>query len=388
MMATRLGSRAPMNHPRIEMIPAEPVDDAAALSRVYTPGVADDCRAIAGHPDTAWRLTTRGNSVAVASDGSAVLGLRDIGAQAALPVLEGKAALLKRFAGVDGWPLCLGVRDPEEMAHCIAAVTAGFGGICLEDIAAPRCFAVERHLQDVADVPVVHDDQHGTAIVVLAALQNALRLTGRSAESVKIVVTGAGAAGTAIVRLLTVWGVSKIAVYDVNGLLHPDRDDIGSHDDIDGHREWLAGNTQPDPGAVTVGEALADADVFIGVSGPGVIGAGDIAKMAERPVIFALANPDPEIDPEEARQHAAVVATGRSDEPNQINNVLAFPGLFRGLLDCRARELTVNAQFAAAQAIADTVSPTDLDTGNIVPSVFDEKLVPAVAAAVARACPA
>jgi len=368
------------------MLPSESVEDASALARVYTPGVADACRAIAGDPDAAWRLTTRGNSVAVVSDGSAVLGLGDIGAQAAQPVLEGKAALLKRFAGVDGWPLCVDVRDPEEMAHCIAAVAGGFGGICLEDIAAPRCFAVERHLQDALDIPVVHDDQHGTAIVVLAALQNALRLTGRSAESAKTVVVGAGAAGTAIVRLLTVWGVSKIAVYDVNGLLHPDRDDVGSHDDIDGHREWLAGNTQPDPGAVSVSEALADADVFIGVSGPGVIGAGDIAKMADRPVIFALANPDPEIDPEEAREHAAVVATGRSDEPNQINNVLAFPGLFRGLLDCRAHELTVAAQFAAARAIADTVSPADLHPELIVPSVFDEKLVPAVAAAVARSC--
>jgi malate dehydrogenase (oxaloacetate-decarboxylating) len=373
-----------MYQPRIEVRPAEAVEDAAALSRVYTPGVADDCRAIAGDPDAARRLTTRGNSVAVASDGSAVLGLGDIGPQAALPVLEGKAALLKRFAGVDGWPLCVDVRDPEEMAHCIAAVAAGFGGICLEDIAAPRCFAVERHLQDALDVPVVHDDQHGTAIVVLAALQNALRLTGKRAESARIVVVGAGAAGTAIVRLLTAWGVSRIAVYDVNGLLHPGRDDVGSRDDIDGHREWLAGNTQPDPGAAGVGEALAGADVFIGVSGPGVIAAGDIAKMADRPVIFALANPDPEIDPEEARQHAAVVATGRSDEPNQINNVLAFPGLFRGLLDRQARELTAAAQFAAAQAIADTVSPADLDTEHIVPSVFDERLVPAVAAAVAR----
>ena len=368
------------------MTPVEAVEDASALSRVYTPGVAGACRAIAADLDASWRLTTRGNSVAVASDGSAVLGLGDIGSHAALPVLEGKAALLKRFAGIDGWPLCLDVRDPAEMAHCIAAVAAGFGGVCLEDIAAPRCFAVERHLQETIDVPVIHDDQHGTAIVVLAALQNALRLTGKSAESARIVVVGAGAAGTAIVRLLKVWGVSRIAVYDINGLVHPGRDDVGGHADVGGHREWLAGNTQPDSGAATVGDALDGADVFIGVSGPGVIGAADIRKMADQPVIFALANPDPEVDPGQAREHATVVATGRSDEPNQINNVLAFPGLFRGLLDCRARELTVAARCAAARAIAGTVSPTDLDAEHIVPSVFDEKLVPAVAAAVAQEC--
>ena len=361
------------------MSPTEPVEDASALSRVYTPGVAEDCRAIADDPEAAWRLTTRGNSVAVVGDGSAVLGLGDIGPQAAQPILEGKAALFKRFAGIDAWPLCLTVRDPEQMAHCVAAVAAGFGGVCLEDIAAPRCFAVERHLQQALDVPVVHDDQHGTAVVVLAALENAFRLTGKTTESARIVISGAGAAGTAVVRLLQASGVSKIAIYDSKGPLHPGRDDIG------GNKEWLADNTQPDPGATKVGQALDGADVFIGLSGPGVIAAGDIQKMADQPVIFALANPDPEIDPEVARQHAAVVATGRSDEPNQINNVLAFPGLFRGLLDSRMRELTVAAQRAAAHAIASTVDGDDLSTDHIVPSVFDEKLVPAVAAAICDA---
>jgi malate dehydrogenase (oxaloacetate-decarboxylating) len=358
------------------MRPAEPVDDADALARVYTPGVAGDCRAIADDPDAAWRLTTRGNSVAVVSDGSAVLGLGDVGARAAQPILEGKAALFRRFAGIDAWPLCLDVRDPAEMARCVAAVAAGFGGVSVEDVAAPRCFAVERQLREALDVPVVHDDQHGTAVVVLAALHNAFRLTGKSPESARVVISGAGAAGTAVTRLLQVWGVREIAVYDSKGPLHRGRDDI------DGNKKWLAGCTQPDPGAADAAAALDGADAFIGVSGPGVITAGDIAKMAGQPVVFALANPDPEIDPAQAREHAAVVATGRSDEPNQINNVLAFPGLFRGLLDGRARELTVAAQCAAARAIAGTVRGGDLDAEHIVPSVFDENLVPAVAAAV------
>jgi malate dehydrogenase (oxaloacetate-decarboxylating) len=368
-----------MDHARIEMNATESVEDAAALSHVYTPGVAADCRAIAADPEAAWRLTTRGNSVAVVSDGSAVLGLGDIGPQAAQPLLEGKAALFKRFAGIDAWPLCLTVRDPEEMARCVTAVAAGFGGVCLEDIAAPRCFAVERHLQQALEVPVVHDDQDGTAVVVLAALENAFRLTGKSTESARIVISGAGAAGTAVVRLLQASGASNIAIHDSKAPLHPGRDDVS------GDKKWLADHTQPDAGAASVGDALDGADVFIGLSGPGVITAGDIQKMADQPVIFALANPDPEINPAEAREHAAVVATGRSDEPNQINNVLAFPGLFRGLLDSRTRELTVTAQRAAAHAIAGTVGRDDLDTEHIVPSVFDEKLVPAVAAAVRAA---
>lgn len=363
-------------HPRIEISPTATVDDAEALSRVYTPGVADDCRAIADDPAAARRLTVRGNSVAVVSDGSAVLGLGDVGPQAALPVLEGKAALYKRFAGIDAWPLCLDVRDVPEMVRCIAAVAPGFGGVSLEDVSAPRCFELERRLREVLDVPVFHDDQHGTAVVVLGALTSALRVTGKFLGDVQIILSGAGAAGTAIVRLLQAAGAGRIAVYDSHGALHPDRDDL------DGEKKWLAAHTQPDPARARLGQALDGADVFIGVSAAGLLGEQDVARMADGAIVFALANPDPEIDPEVARRHAAVVATGRSDEPNQINNVLAFPGIFRGLLDGGVTELTLAAQCAAAQAIADAVPDDERAAHHIVPDVFDEQLVPAVARAV------
>ena len=368
-----------MAQPRIEISPTAKINDAEALSRVYTPGVADDCRVIADDPAAARRLTVRGNSVAVVSDGSAVLGLGDIGSRAALPVLEGKAALYKRFAGIDAWPLCLGVREVPEMVRCISAVAPGFGGVSLEDIAAPRCFELERRLREALDIPVFHDDQHGTSVVVLGALGNALRVTGKTLQDVRIVISGAGAAGSAIVRLLQAAGAGRIAVYDSRGALHPDRDDLA------GEKKWLAEHTEPDPARTRLGRALDGADVFIGVSGAGLLGEQDVARMADGAIVFALANPDPEIDPDLARRHAAVVATGRSDEPNQINNVLAFPGIFRGLLDGGMTELTQAAQCAAAQAIADAVPDDERDAHHIVPDVFDEQLVPAVARAVMNA---
>jgi malate dehydrogenase (oxaloacetate-decarboxylating) len=365
-----------MAHPRIKVTPAAEINDAEALSRIYTPGVAEDCRAIADDPAAAQRLTARGNSVVVVSDGSAVLGLGDIGPLAALPVLEGKAALYKRFAGIDAWPLCLDVRDVAEMVSCIRAVAAGFGGVSLEDIAAPRCFAVEQQLRAALDVPVFHDDQHGTAVVVLAALTNALRVTGKTLDAARIVLSGAGAAGTAIVRLLQEAGTAEIAVYDSDGVLYPDRDAL------EGEKKWLAEHTQPGSPETNLGQALDGADVFIGVSSADLLEEQDVARMADEAIVFALANPDPEIDLDVARRHARVVATGRSNQPNQINNVLAFPGIFRGLLDGGARDLSLAAQCAAARAIADEVADDERDAEHIVPDVFDENLVPAVARAV------
>lgn len=354
-----------MAHPRIEVSAAAQIDDAEALSRIYTPGVADDCRAIADDPAAARRLTACGNSVAVVSDGSAVLGLGDIGPLAALPVLEGKAALYKRFAGIDAWPLCLDVRDVPEMVACIRAVAAGFGGVSLEDIAAPRCFTLEQQLRAALDVPVFHDDQHGTAVVVLAALTNALRVTGKELDAVRIVLSGAGAAGIAIVRLLQEAGAGQVTVYDSHGVLHPGRDALG------GEKQWLADHTQPGSPETSLGQALDGADVFIGVSIAGLLEEQDVARMAGEAIVFALANPDPEIDPGLARRHAA--------------NVLAFPGIFRGLLDGGARDLSLAAQCAAARAIAGEVPGGQRDAQHIVPDVFDENLVPAVARAVINA---
>jgi malate dehydrogenase (oxaloacetate-decarboxylating) len=379
MNGRAVGSQPAMAQSRIQVNPAVAIEDADALSRVYTPGVAQDCRKIADDPAAAGSLTIRGNSVAVISDGSAVLGLGDIGALAALPVLEGKAALYKRFAGIDAWPLCLDSRDVPQMARCIAGVAPGFGAISLEDVAAPRCFELEERLREVLDVPVFHDDQHGTAVVVLGALRNALRVTGGDLAAVRIVIVGAGAAGTAIVRLLQAAGARSIAVFDSHGPLHPDREDLT------GAKAWLAGHTQPAAPETGLDQALDGADVFIGVSAGGLLKEHDVAAMADNAIVFALANPEPEIDPEIARRHAAVVATGRSDEPNQINNVLAFPGIVRGLLDSGARELTIEAQLAAARAIADVVPERERDADHIVPDVFDGHLAPAVARAVREA---
>ena len=348
------------------------------LSRAYTPGVARVCLAIAKNPEDARRLTIKRNTVAVVTDGTAVLGLGDIGPAAALPVMEGKAALFKRFADVDAWPVCLDTKDTEEIIAIVKALAPVYGGVNLEDIAAPRCFEIERRLREELDIPVFHDDQHGTAIVVLAALLNALRVVDKKITDVRIVISGAGAAGHAIIQLLMAQGASSIVACDSRGVVDRKRTYT------DPHRQWVADHTNPDDVSGTLGQALAGADVFIGVSAPNIVTADDVATMAERAVVLALANPDPEIHPIDAAQHAAVVATGRSDFPNQINNVLAFPGLFRGLLDARARDITTPMLVAAAEAIAGCVADEELNASYIVPSVFDARVAPAVAEAVAQ----
>ena len=368
---------------KIEVRSKVPLRNRDDLSMAYTPGVARVCLAIAAHPEDARRLTIKRNTVAVVTDGSAVLGLGNLGPAAALPVMEGKAALFKRFADIDAWPICLDTQDVDEIVRTVQLIAPGFGGINLEDIAAPRCFEVERRLRDLLDIPVFHDDQHGTAIVVLAALTNALRVVGKQLEQVRIVLSGAGAAGSAIARLLLASGARRLVVCDIGGVVHPGRPGL------DPDRVWLADHTDPDGLTGSLREALVGADVFIGVSAPGILTGDDIATMAAGAVVFALANPDPEVDPAQARRTAAVVATGRSDEPNQINNVLVFPGVFRGLLDAGARHVDLTMEAAAARALADVVTPSELNAAYIVPSVFDPAVTKAVAAAVrAAATPA
>ncbi|MGH3879686.1 MAG: NAD-dependent malic enzyme [Actinophytocola sp.] len=349
------------------------------LSRAYTPGVARICQAIAENPDDARRLTIKRNTVAVVTDGSAVLGLGNLGPAAALPVMEGKAALFKKFAGVDAWPVCLDTQDTDEIIRAVELIAPVYGGINLEDIAAPRCFEIERTLRERLDIPVFHDDQHGTAIVVVGALRNALRVVGKQLSDCKIVVCGAGAAGSAIIRLLLQKKPGDVLAVDVNGIVHPDRGDL------DPNLAWLAEHTNNERKSGSLVDALVGADVFIGVSAPNLFGAEAVATMASDAVVFALANPDPEIDPMEAQRHAAIVATGRSDYPNQINNVLAFPGVFRGLLDAQANGITDELLLAAADAIADVVDGDRLNASFIVPSVFDSAVAPAVAEAVAKA---
>ncbi len=349
------------------------------LSRAYTPGVARVCLAIAENPEDARRLTIKRNTVAVVTDGTAVLGLGDLGPAAALPVMEGKAALFKRFAGVDAWPVCLDTTDVDKIVEIVKAIAPVYGGINLEDIAAPRCFEIEARLREALDIPVFHDDQHGTAVVVSAALTNALRVVGKELSKVRVVVSGAGAAGTAIIKLLLAQGVGHVVACDRMGALHPDLPGLNPA------MQWLAENTNSDRFTGDVRGAVRGADVFIGVSAPNILSGDDIAEMADKAIVFALANPDPEVDPREARKHAAIVATGRSDEPNQINNVLAFPGVFRGLLDAQAREFTLDMALAAARAIADVVGADKVNASVIIPSVFDPAVAPAVAAAVTAA---
>jgi malate dehydrogenase (oxaloacetate-decarboxylating) len=316
--------------------------------------------------------------VAVVTDGSAVLGLGNIGPAAALPVMEGKAALFKRFADVDAWPVCLDTQDVDEIVRTVQLIAPVYGGINLEDISAPRCFEVERRLRELLDIPVFHDDQHGTAIVVLAALRNALKFVKKDLGSVKIVLSGVGAAGNAIARLLTLSGAKNIIGFNHHGVIH---NGMKSEDSM---QQWFIDNSNPNNFIGTMPEALVGADVFIGVSAPNILKEADIATMAKDSIIFALANPDPEIDPIVARKYATVVATGRSDQPNQINNVLAFPGIFRGLLDANAHKITDQLLVAAAEAIADCVSPEQLNASFIVPSVFDPNVTKAVAAAVKK----
>ena len=356
-------------------VPLKTRDD---LSRAYTPGVARICQAIVDDPADARRLTIKRNTVAVVTDGSAVLGLGNIGPAAALPVMEGKAALFKRFADVDAWPVCLDTQDVDEIVRTVQLIAPVYGGINLEDISAPRCFEIEARLRELLDIPVFHDDQHGTAIVVLAALRNSLKLVKKNLSDVKIVLSGVGAAGNAVARLLVLDGAKNIIGFNVDGVIHPD---MNSDDPM---QRWFIEHSNKENFQGTMAEALVGADVFIGVSASNILVESDVAAMAKGSIVFALANPDPEIDPAIARKHATVVATGRSDQPNQINNVLAFPGIFRGLLDANANKITDELLVAAATAIADCVSPEQLNTSFIVPSVFDSHVVTAVAAAVRK----
>jgi malate dehydrogenase (oxaloacetate-decarboxylating) len=362
---------------KLEVASRVPLKTRDDLSMAYTPGVARVCLALADNPDDVRRLTIKGNTVAVVTDGSAVLGLGDIGPGAAMPVMEGKAVLFKRFADIDAWPICLDTQDVDEIVRTVELIAPGFGGINLEDIAAPRCFEIEARLRESLDIPVFHDDQHGTAIVVLAALTNALRCVHKDMAKVRIVVSGGGAAGTAIVTLLLAAGVTDVVVVDRAGALCADDEALS-----EAHHE-LAERTNPEGVRGELPDALDGADVFIGVSAANVLPVEALARMAPQAVVFPMANPTPEVDPVRARQHAAVVASGRSDLPNQINNVLAFPGVFRGLLDARAREISDGMLLAAAEAIARVVTDDQLNANYIIPSVFDPAVTSAVAAAVA-----
>src|SRR5690625_3621428 len=348
------------------------------LSRAYTPGVARVCKAIAKDNARARELTIKRNTIAVVTDGTAVLGLGDIGPEASMPVMEGQARLFKQFANVDAWPLALHTTDTDEIVSIVKALAPAYGGINLEDISAPRCFEIEARLREELDIPVFHDDQHGTAIVTQAALNNALKVVGKDIADVQIVVSGVGAAGHAIIRLLKASGAQHIRAAGREGVLEPNTSQR------DEHRQWLADNTNTEGFSGSLKAALVGADVFIGVSAPNLLDEADIATMNDGAIVFAMAKPDPEIHPTDASKHAAVVATGRSDFPNQINNVLAFPGLFRGLLDAGASDITEDMLVAAADAISSTITDEELNPSYIIPSVFNPKVAPAVAAAVAQ----
>lgn len=364
---------------KIEVLPLCPVGDRDDLSMAYTPGVARVCATIAADPATADQYTIRRNTVAIVSDGTAVLGLGDIGPKAAMPVMEGKALLFKEFAGVDGFPICLDVSSPEELIETVERIAPTFGGINLEDIAAPAAFLVEEELKKRLDIPVFHDDQHGTAVVTLAALENALKLTGRRIEDLTVVIAGMGAAGVACGKILLGAGVTNLIGTDRQGAISSQRTGLNFA------KQWFADNTNPESRSGSLSDVIAGADVFIGVSGPGILTAEDVKTMADDPIVFAMANPTPEILPEEVEGLVAVMATGRSDYPNQINNVLAFPGIFRGAFDAHASDITEGMKLAAAEAIAASVSDDELRPEFIVPSVFDKSVPMAVAAAVAEA---
>jgi malate dehydrogenase (oxaloacetate-decarboxylating) len=364
---------------KLEVRPRLPLKTRDDLSMVYTPGVARVSRAIADDPEKVWNLTIKRNCVAVVSDGTAVLGLGDIGPEAALPVMEGKAVLFKEFAGIDAFPLCLDTKDPDEIVRIVEAVAPAFGGVNLEDISAPRCFEIERRLRERLDIPVFHDDQHGTAIVVLAALLNALRVVEKRLEDVRIVTTGCGAAGMAVTRTLQNAGARWIVGCDEGGALFRGREGLNAA------KQEYAELTNPDNLRGTADELLEGADVFIGVSVPGAVSVEGVRRMAPRAIVFAMANPNPEVDPEAIEGLAEVIATGRSDYPNQINNVLAFPGVFRGALDVRARTIDPEMELAAARAIARAISDDELSADYVIPSVFNRAVAPAVATAVAEA---
>ena len=361
---------------KLEVASKVPLKTRDDLSRAYTPGVARICLAIAADKSDARRLTIKRNTVAVVSDGSAILGLGNLGPYAAMPVMEGKAVLFKRFANVDAWPICLDSQDTEEIIRAVQLIAPGFGGINLEDISAPRCFEIEARLKETLDIPVFHDDQHGTAIVVLAGLLNALRLVKKEMSDVRIVMMGAGAAGSAILRLLFLSGLKHASVFDSKGILH---NESKADNEM---RKWLISNTNVENKTHSLTEEMKGADIFIGVSAPNVITEAHVESMAHDAIVFAMSNPDPEIDPALAQKHARIVATGRSDYPNQINNVLAFPGLFRGLLDAGVSKITDEMLVAAARAISECVKPEQLNENFIVPSVFDPAVSPAVSNAV------
>ena len=364
---------------KIEIHNKVPVRTRDDLSMAYTPGVARVCLAIRDDRERAFALTIKQNTVAVVTDGTAVLGLGDIGAEAAMPVMEGKAMLFKEFAGVDAFPVCLGTRDVDKIVETVKLIAPGFGGVNLEDIAAPRCFEIENRLRKELDIPVFHDDQHGTAVVVLAALLNALRIVRKDLRKIRVVVTGVGAAGTATIKILQASGVHDIVGVDEFGVIHRTRTQ-----GMDFMKRWVAGSTNPRRIKGRLADAVKGADVFIGLSVPGILSVRDLEHMARDPIVFAMANPNPEIQPEDAGTHARVMATGRSDYPNQINNVLCFPGFFRGLLDSRARTVNDEMKVAAARAIATCVSRSELSEEYIIPSVFNKNVAPAVAEGVAR----
>ena len=343
-------------------IPVKTRDD---LSMAYTPGVARICMEINQDPEDAYKLTTKGNTVAVVTDGTAVLGLGNIGPKAAMPVMEGKAMLFKEFADIDAWPICLDTTDTEEIIRIVKAIAPGFGGINLEDIAAPRCFEIEQRLREELEIPVFHDDQHGTAVVTTAALINALKVVGKNVEKIKVIVSGAGAAGIACTKMIMHLGVKNLIVCDSKGAIHSKRTNLNPS------KNWLAENSNPEKVSGALKEVIAGADVFLGVSAPNIIGQKDVKNMAKDPIVFAMSNPDPEISPQEASPFAAVMATGRSDYPNQINNVLCFPGIFRGALDCRSNTINEEMKLAAAHAIAGVVDDIHLNADYIIPSVFD-----------------
>jgi malate dehydrogenase (oxaloacetate-decarboxylating) len=364
---------------KIEVCCKSPLRTREDLSMAYTPGVARVSLATSTEPEKSFALTIRRNTVAVVSDGSAVLGLGNIGPLGALPVMEGKAMLFKKFAGVDAFPVCLSTQDPDGIVEVVKAISPTFGGINLEDISAPKCFEIEDRLKAELDIPVFHDDQHGTAAVVLAALMNAVQVAEKEIQNLKVVISGAGAAGVACSKALLAIGVADIVVCDTKGAIY-----AGRSEHMNPAKEWLAQNTNKERFKGDLRNALKGADLFLGVSGPGLIKGDDLKVMAERPIVFALSNPVPEVMPEEAAPHVCVMATGRSDYPNQINNVLCFPGLFRGLLDSFATKVTQEMIVAASKAIASTISPEELRPDYIIPSVFDPNVAPAVATAVAE----
>ena len=365
---------------KIEVVSKMPLTTRDDLSMAYTPGVARICEAIHSHPELVYNLTIKKNMVAVVSDGTAVLGLGDIGPEAALPVMEGKVMLFKEFGGVDAFPICLATKDPDEIVRTVKAIAPVFGGINLEDISSPRCFEIEERLREELDIPVFHDDQHGTAVVVLAAMINAVKLVGKEMADLKVVVNGVGAAGVACSKILMAAGVKNIIGCDTKGAIY-----AGRVENMNGMKDWYATHANPHQERGTIHDVIEGADVFLGLSVPKILFPDDLKKMAVNPIVFAMANPIPEIMPNVAAPHVAVIATGRSDYPNQINNVLCFPGMFAGALACRATRINEEMKMAAAAAIAGIITESELQSEYIIPSVFDKRVVPAVAKAVEAA---